>query len=82
MLVCIGDKFTMGPRRAAQAVKLVEAKLAVPMHYGTFPVLTGTPGEFSEEMKKASPGTTVKVLEVGETLTLPLPHAMPVPGGK
>jgi L-ascorbate metabolism protein UlaG (beta-lactamase superfamily) len=81
MLVCIGDKFTMGPKRAAQAVKLVGARVAVPMHYGTFPVLTGTPGEFIEETNKTSPGTTVRVLEVGETLTLPLAHAMPPPGG-
>ncbi|MRR10278.1 hypothetical protein EG831_09455, partial [bacterium] len=81
MLVCIGDKFTMGPKRAAQAVKLVGARVAAPMHYGTFPVLTGTPAEFTEETKKASPGTTVKVLEVSETLTLPLAHAMPPPRG-
>lgn len=81
MLVCIGDKFTMGPKRAAQAVKLVGARVAAPMHYGTFPVLTGTPGEFADETKKASPGTTVKIPEVGETLTFPLPHAMPLPGG-
>lgn len=72
MLVCIGDKFTMGPKRAAQAVKLTGARLAAPMHYGTFPVLTGTPEEFVRETKKVSPGTSVKVLEVGETLTLPL----------
>lgn len=81
MLVCIGDKFTMGPKRAAQAVKLTGARVAVPMHYGTFPVLTGTPGEFAEETKKASPGTTVKILQVGETLTLPLAHAMKPPRG-
>ncbi|RNC68394.1 MAG: metal-dependent hydrolase [Desulfuromonadales bacterium] len=79
MLVCIGDKFTMGPKRAAQAVKLVGARLAAPMHYGTFPVLTGTSGEFTEETKKASPGTTVKVFEVGETLAVPLAPAKPSP---
>lgn len=71
MLVCIGDKFTMGPKRAAQAVKLVGAKTAAPMHYGTFPVLTGTPGEFVEQTRKASPGTTVKVFEIGETMSFP-----------
>ncbi|HUE61920.1 MAG TPA: metal-dependent hydrolase, partial [Chthoniobacterales bacterium] len=46
MLVCIGDHFTMGPARAAEAVKLVTPKTVVPMHYGTFPVLTGTPEVF------------------------------------
>ena len=82
MLVCIGDKFTMGPKRAAQAVKLVDARMAAPMHYGTFAALTGTPGEFVEEVKKVSPATTVRVPEVGETLTFPLPHAMPAAAGK
>src|SRR5207248_10207141 len=36
MLVCIGDHFTMGPNRAAEAVKLVKPRIVVPMHYGTF----------------------------------------------
>src|SRR6185436_3977269 len=41
MLVCIGDHFTMGPDRAAEAVKLVGPRTVIPMHYGTFPALTG-----------------------------------------
>ena len=77
MLVCIGDRFTMGPRRAALAVKLVNPAMAIPMHFGTFPVLTGTAAEFSAETKKVAPGTTVKVLEVGETLVWPPAHAIP-----
>lgn len=39
----IGDHFTMGPREAALAAELVGARRVVPCHYGTFPVLTGTP---------------------------------------
>ena len=39
----IGDHFTMGPREAAVAVELVGASRVVPCHYGTFPLLTGTP---------------------------------------
>lgn len=66
MLVPIGDKFTMGPVRAAQAVKLVSPKIAVPMHYGTIPVLTGTPEVFGEELKMAAPKTELKVLKIGE----------------
>jgi len=46
MPVCIGDHFTMGPARAAEAVKLVNPRVVIPMHYGTFPVLTGTPEVF------------------------------------
>jgi len=69
MLPCIGDRFTMGPRRAAQAVKLVQPALAVPMHYGTFPVLTGTPAAFVEAVKSLRLKTRVKVMQVGETLS-------------
>lgn len=46
MLACIGDHYTMGPERAAEAVNLVQPGRVVAMHYGTFPLLTGTPAEF------------------------------------
>jgi len=39
----IGDHFTMGPREAAVAAELIGAKRVIPSHYGTFPLLTGTP---------------------------------------
>ena len=39
----IGDHYTMGPREAALAVELLGVKHVIPMHYGTFPILTGTP---------------------------------------
>lgn len=70
MLVCIGDHFTMGPIHAADAVKLVGPKVAIPMHYGTFPVLTGTPEAFGEELKKRSVKTELRVMKVGETITV------------
>ncbi len=41
----IGDHFTMGPREAAYAIEMLEPRLVIPMHYGTFPMLTGTPEE-------------------------------------
>jgi L-ascorbate metabolism protein UlaG (beta-lactamase superfamily) len=69
MVVCIGDRFTMGPKGAAKAVALVKPALAIPMHYGTFPLLTGTPEEFLREVKalgKETEGTVVEVLKVGE----------------
>lgn len=44
----IGDHFTMGPRDAALAARLLGAKEVVPMHYGTFPQLTGTPAALRE----------------------------------
>jgi L-ascorbate metabolism protein UlaG (beta-lactamase superfamily) len=80
MLVCIGDRFTMGPRRAALAVQLVNPAVAIPMHFGTFPLLTGTAAEFRDETKRLHPATTVKILEVGETYTWSGP-TLPTPTG-
>lgn len=70
MLACIGDHFTMGPDRAAEAVKLVKARQVVPMHFGTFPVLTGTPDAFGKALKRTSPRTKLTVMEVGKSITL------------
>src|SRR5438874_495640 len=70
MLVCIGDHFTMGPARAAEAVKLVNPRVVIPMHYGTFPVLTGTPEVFDRELKACKVNAELRVMKVGETITL------------
>jgi len=70
MLVCIGDHFTMGPARAAEAVKLVAPRTVVPMHYATFPVLTGTPEAFDRELKKRNVKAELRVISIGETVTL------------
>jgi len=70
MLVCIGDHFTMGPIRAADAVKCVGPKMTIPNHYATFPVLTGTPEAFAEELKKRGVKTELRVMNVGETITV------------
>src|SRR5205085_769869 len=70
MLVCIGDHFTMGPNRAAEAVKLVKPRIVVPMHYGTFPVLTGTPEEFDRELNKRKVKTQLRVMKPGEAIAL------------
>ena len=42
----IGDFYTMGPREAALACRLLNAKKVIPMHFGTFPALTGTPASW------------------------------------
>jgi L-ascorbate metabolism protein UlaG (beta-lactamase superfamily) len=70
MLCCIGDHFTMGPKRAAHAVQLVNPKTVVPMHYATFPVLTGTPEDFERELKTRGVKTDVRVMKIGETITV------------
>lgn len=64
MLACIGDKFTMGPRRAAEAVKLVNPTTVIPMHYGIFN-LPGTPEAFAQALKQQRVTSQVRVLKVG-----------------
>ena len=61
----IGDRFTMGPAAAAKACELLGVRQAVPMHWGTFPMLTGTPGEFRRLV--APTGVQVLDLRPGET---------------
>lgn len=61
----IGDHFTMGPREAAYACDLLKAKTVIPMHFATFPVLTGTPGALSKlvhgvEVSEMKPGQTIE----------------------
>jgi L-ascorbate metabolism protein UlaG (beta-lactamase superfamily) len=68
MMLCIGDKFTMGPRRAAQAVKLVEPAIAIPMHYAPTPAWTAAVEAFKQETKKATGKSQVNALQPGETL--------------
>ena len=69
MLACIGDHFTMGPKGAAEAVQLVRPKTVIPMHYGTFPVLTGTPADFAKALKALHAKAKLKVMQVGDTVT-------------
>jgi L-ascorbate metabolism protein UlaG (beta-lactamase superfamily) len=70
MLVCIGDHFTMGPIRAADAVKAVNPRSVIPIHYGTFPVLTGTPEEFDRQLKQRGVEAQLRVPKIGETMSL------------
>jgi L-ascorbate metabolism protein UlaG (beta-lactamase superfamily) len=67
MMACIGDKFTMGPDRAAAAVELVNPKMVIPMHFGTFAALTGTPEAFEQALKKRNLTTVYKRMQVNET---------------
>jgi L-ascorbate metabolism protein UlaG (beta-lactamase superfamily) len=66
-LLPIGSHFTMDPREATYASKLLGSKYVIPIHYGTFPVLTGTVEEFLKLMKEV-PQTKVLVLRPGETV--------------
>lgn len=65
-MIPIGDHFTMGPKAASIATGYLGLKTVIPIHYGTFPQLTGTPAELEQHLK----GTGVRVLtpEPGESL--------------
>jgi L-ascorbate metabolism protein UlaG (beta-lactamase superfamily) len=65
-LIPIGDHCTMGPKAAAMAASFLGVKTVIPIHYGTFPQLTGTPAALEEYRK----GSSVKVFapQQGETL--------------
>jgi L-ascorbate metabolism protein UlaG (beta-lactamase superfamily) len=64
----IGDLFTMGPREAALAIRLLGVRHVIPMHYGTFPVLTGRP-ETLREMTQDIAGLEIHALKPGESLS-------------
>ncbi|HUB19120.1 MAG TPA: metal-dependent hydrolase [Acidobacteriaceae bacterium] len=61
----IGDHYTMGPRLAAVAAKYIGAKTVLPIHFGTFPALTGTPAALEREL--AGSGVTVIHTEPGKS---------------
>ena len=64
-LLPIGGWFTMGPIEAAKAVELLRPKVAIPMHYKTFPVIGGSPEEFKEEVAKRGLDVEIIVLNPG-----------------
>jgi L-ascorbate metabolism protein UlaG (beta-lactamase superfamily) len=66
----IGDFFTMGPMEAAKAVEILGVKHVLGMHYGTFPLLTGTPQGLRDELaKRGLNDVEVEELKPGETLS-------------
>ena len=67
-LLPIGDVFTMGPADALRAVKMIQPKLVIPMHYNTFPPIAQDPDAFAAAVKAA--GFEARVLRPGETLSL------------
>jgi L-ascorbate metabolism protein UlaG (beta-lactamase superfamily) len=63
----IGDHFTMGPEEAGVALELLGSKRCVPSHYGTFPLLSGTPERLREH---APDGVEILTPQPGETISL------------
>src|SRR6195952_1516619 len=67
-VMSIGDHYTMGPRQAAYAARLVGSPEIVPGHYGTFPLLTGTPEGLRKELARIGVGATVHEGKPGEVV--------------
>ncbi|UPL48165.1 metal-dependent hydrolase [Hymenobacter sublimis] len=68
-LLPIGDRYTMGPREAAYAARLLRVAHLVPFHYGTFASLVGTPDQLQEYLRQDD-DVTVHALAAGETLEI------------
>ena len=66
-LLPIGDYYTMGALQASEAIRLIRPKIAVPMHYMTFPVLAQSADEFVNLVKEKTPEVKVVVLKPGES---------------
>lgn len=64
----IGGWFTMGPKQAAYAARLIGARQVIPEHYGTFPILSGTPEELRALL--SSHDIEVLALEPGQSTTV------------
>ncbi len=62
----MGGHYTMGPKEAALAANYLGVKTVLPIHYGTFPPLTGTPKELQSHLRGT--GVEVAIVNAGETL--------------
>jgi L-ascorbate metabolism protein UlaG (beta-lactamase superfamily) len=69
-LLPIGGYYTMGAEEAAEAVRLIQPKIVIPIHYGTFPVLASSAEEFVGKVKQKFSNVKVVVLNPGETYQL------------
>ena len=67
-LLPIGDNFTMGIDEAVKATELLQAKMNIPMHYNTWPVIEVNPDEFVERVRAS--GLAAQIVEPGESFTV------------
>jgi L-ascorbate metabolism protein UlaG (beta-lactamase superfamily) len=68
-LLPIGDRYTMGPKYALRAVKLIKPAQVVPMHYNTWPIIAQDPERFKKDVEAAT-GVKVTVLKIGDSLAI------------
>jgi L-ascorbate metabolism protein UlaG (beta-lactamase superfamily) len=66
-MIPIGDFYTMGPREASYAIRLLGVKHVIPMHFGTFPALAGNPEQLGELTKDIA-GLEIHALKPGESI--------------
>lgn len=66
LLIPIGGHYVMGPTEAAMATEMIKPKHAIPVHYGTNPLLAGTPAQYQEALGKS--GTVVHPMNPGDKL--------------
>jgi len=71
LLTPIGGHFVMDPSNAAEATRMIRPHFAIPMHYGTFPQLAGTPEQYLAALGKTA--TEVKVMQPGGTAVFDRP---------
>ncbi len=65
----IGDYYTMGHSEAALSATMLRPKIAIPCHYGTFPVLVGDPEKFKKETEEKTDGNTQVIIpEAGKSI--------------
>ncbi len=67
-LLPIGNQVVMSPFEAAHAARLLGVRHVVPIHYGTFPFLPGTPEEFQKQLGEIAPDVNVHVMNPGDDL--------------
>jgi len=67
MLVPIGDYYTTGIAGAVKALELVKPKVAIPMHYNTFPLIEKDPEDFRKAVKAKGLDVEVVILKPGES---------------
>jgi len=67
-IVPIGDNFTMGIDDAVKAIEFLNPKLAIPMHYETFDVISADPNEFKRKVE--SIGKKCTVIPFGESIEI------------
>ena len=63
----IGDHFTMDPYQASRACRFLEVREVIPIHWGTFPLLTGTPAQLEEQLENQGVNCQVITLQPGES---------------